>query len=243
MNQVQCLLNFIKASRVTSRKLHLASCESLVNIFFGHDLYKCARLTPYYLAEMSSLGFSDPETWKMLEEGNMLVFKSNISFCGLGVDHALEQEIRSLKVIGGIIGITQNDKALTRYLLTASEITRLVKDVWNGSVEKKGRKEHYQLIKPRRKRVFDNISLVKDGITHHVNNPFSSDQIELINMFSNAVISETSREHITERDSIGQTAYQKFVHDRLLSTSEQSLWDPIKKLNLKMFKDNDKKVV
>ena len=99
MNQVQCLLNFIKASRMANWKLHLASCESLVKFFFAHDLYKYARLTPYYLAEMSSLEVSDPETWKVLEEGNMSVFKSNIPFCGLGVDHALEQEIRSLKVM------------------------------------------------------------------------------------------------------------------------------------------------
>lgn len=124
MNHVQCLLNFIKASRVANWKLHLASCESLVKFFFAPDLYKYARLTPYYLAEMSSLEVSDPETWKVLEEGNMSVVKSYIPFCGLGVDHALEQEIRSLKVIGGI---TQNNKALTRYLVTAPEISRLAR--------------------------------------------------------------------------------------------------------------------
>lgn len=50
--------------------------------------------------------------------------------------------------MGGITGITQNDKALTRYLLTAPEITRLVKDFWNGSVEKETRKVHHQLTKP-----------------------------------------------------------------------------------------------
>ncbi len=190
---------------------------------------------------MSSLEDSDPETWKVLEEGNMSVFKSNIPFCGLGVDHALKQEIKSLKVMGGITGITQNDNALTRYLLTTPEITRLVKDFWNGSVEKEARKEHYQLTKPH-KNVLKNVALVKDGITNHARNPFSSDQTELINLFSNAVVSETSRVHITERDGIGQTAYRKFVEDRLLPTSEQSLWDPMKKINLKMFKDNGKKV-
>lgn len=101
-------------------KLHLASCESLLN--------KYARLKPYYLAEMSSLEVSYPETWKVLEEGNMSVIKSNIPFCGLVVDHALEQQIKSLKVMVGITGIPQNNKALTRYLLTAPEIICLAKD-------------------------------------------------------------------------------------------------------------------
>ena len=52
--------------------------------------------------------------------------------------------------MGGITGITQNDKALTRYLLTAPEVTHLVIDFWNGSVENKAREEHYQLTKPQK---------------------------------------------------------------------------------------------
>ena len=123
--------------------------------------------------------------------------------------------------MGGITGITQNDNALTRYLLTAPEITRLVKDFWNGSVEKEARKEHYQLTKPHKKRVLKNVALVKDGITNHARNPFSSDQTELINLFSNAVVSETSRVHITDRDDIGQTAYRKFMDDRLLPPTSE----------------------
>ena len=89
---------------------------------------------------MSSLEVSDPETWKVLEEGNMSVFKSNIPFCGLGIEHALEQEIRSFKVMERITGITQNDKALTRCLLTAPEITSLVKDFGMVLLKKKQEK-------------------------------------------------------------------------------------------------------
>ncbi len=69
-----------------------------MKFFFAHDLYKYARLTPYYLAEMSSLEDSDPETWKVLEEGNMSVFKSNMPFCCLGVDHARSKKSRASKL-------------------------------------------------------------------------------------------------------------------------------------------------
>lgn len=66
----------------------------------------------------------------------MSEFTSNMPFCGMGVNHVLEQGIRSLKVMGEITEITQNDKALTRYLLTAAEITGGIKDFQNRSAER-----------------------------------------------------------------------------------------------------------
>ena len=54
------------------------------------------------------------------------VFKSYIPFCGLAVDQGLEQEIRNLKIAGGVVGITQNESALSRYFLIAQELTRII---------------------------------------------------------------------------------------------------------------------
>ena len=96
-----------------------------VKYFFAHDLYKYTRLTPYYLADMAELKIKDPETWAALETGEISsVFKVDISFRGLGVDQGLEQEIRNLKIAGGVMGITQNESALSRYFLIAPEPTR-----------------------------------------------------------------------------------------------------------------------
>jgi len=40
-------------------------------------------------------------------------------------DHGIEQENCELKVIGGIVGITQNEKSLDKYLLIAPEVSNL----------------------------------------------------------------------------------------------------------------------
>ena len=96
-----------------------------VKYFVAHDLYKYARLTPYYLADMAELKTKDPETWTALETGEIYSdFKSDIPFCGLGVDQGLEQETRNLKIASGVMGITQNESALSRYFLIAPELTR-----------------------------------------------------------------------------------------------------------------------
>lgn len=39
-------------------------------------------------------------------------------------DHGIEQENRALKVIGEMTGITQNEKALEKYFLIASELSK-----------------------------------------------------------------------------------------------------------------------
>ena len=68
-----------------------------------------------YLAEMASLKVSDPDIWRKFEKGNWVVNRSATSFCALGSDEALEHQNRALKVTGGLVGITQNPRALARF--------------------------------------------------------------------------------------------------------------------------------
>ena len=46
-------------------------------------------------------------------------------FTSIGPDHGFEQENRELKVVGRIVGITQNEKSLDKYFLIAPELSNL----------------------------------------------------------------------------------------------------------------------
>ena len=61
-----------------------------------------ARLTPVYLSQMYQLRNDDPIIWNRFVEGEFSVNKSNVPFSAIGADHALEQENRAVKVLGGI---------------------------------------------------------------------------------------------------------------------------------------------
>ena len=78
---------------------------------------------------MLSLSSEDVETWKFFEGGNFSVNKNNVPFCAIGVDHAMEQENKSIKIAGGITGITLNQTALDRFVLTAPQISQIVEEV------------------------------------------------------------------------------------------------------------------
>ena len=131
MKQIMNLLKFIRSTREGDFTLHLTSLDDNIKYFFAHDLYKYARLSPYYLVDMDNLRHNDNQTWKSLLPEKYFLFQClEFLFCGLGVDQGLEQEIRALKVSGGVIGITQNKSALDRYFLIAPELLRILDSFW-----------------------------------------------------------------------------------------------------------------
>ena len=63
---------------------------------------------PLHLLQMTEITQNDSETWEALEKGDFAIARTGIPFTDLFVDQALEQKIRQLKAVVGIIGITQN---------------------------------------------------------------------------------------------------------------------------------------
>lgn len=61
-------------------------------------------------------------------KGNFCVTKSTAGFTSIAPDHGTGQENRALRVIGRIIGITQNEKALDKYFLIAPELSKFLHD-------------------------------------------------------------------------------------------------------------------
>ena len=72
---------------------------------------------PVHLAHMKALEKEIPLIWDALESGDVCVRKPNTPFTSLLVDQTLEQEMKKLKGIGGITGLTQHDEILDRLLL------------------------------------------------------------------------------------------------------------------------------
>ena len=211
--------------------------------YFAHDLYKYARLVPYHIAQLQQLKEDDTETWRTLED-NFSVTRSGIPFTNLFVDQTLEQQIRALKVAGGITGITQNESALDRYLLIAPEVKRLV-DEFQASHDvscTKKKNIHHQLTGSMASRVQRNAAKLTNSILKYcMGNPFATD-MELMNIASNITVSPIAERDMVERDKKGEEAFKSFVANRLLNaTAKMSMWDPMKKLSLKSFANWQKK--
>ena len=239
MKQVGALLRLIRSCRQNEWELYLGALEEQVKYYFAHDLYKYARLIPVNIAEMKQLETTDPDTWNSLKETDFSVAKTGIPFSNLFVDQALEQQIRELKVVGGITGLTQNEAALERFMMIAPEVTRLVNEFnqsYNTEVQEPSKKEHYQLSGSMSFRILTNAEKIRQSIVKHCEgNPFITDT-GLTNIVSSMAVPDKDKNDIILRDQKGHERFAEYVSNRLVKASAKlSIWDPIKKLNLRTF--------
>ena len=103
---------------------------------------------------------TDPDIYEEFQKGNWVVNKTNIPFCAVGPDHALEQVNRSMKVAGGLIGITQKANARTKFFLIAPEMANLADQAYQmAGITKEVSTHHHELNKSFLKQQEDRIQL------------------------------------------------------------------------------------
>lgn len=235
MRMVMLMLEFIKAVRNGDWVMHLNALEQFTKYFFAKDRLNYARMIPLYLSEMLSLQEIDPTLCEEFASGNWVVNKSKIAFCALGADHALEQVNRWMKVAGGIVGITQNQTARTRFFLVAPELARLkVESKQSADVEKNLSSKHYELTNAARTKVIVSalsLTTTLQGFT----NPFEYDGDDIINIVTKAVVAVDIQRDIETLEQNGSDKFDEFVESRL-KTKSTNFWDPMKKLSLKTWK-------
>ena len=79
---------------------------------------------------LSSLKASDPEIYEEFIQGNWVVNKNaEAPFCA--IDNALEHKNRSMKVSGGLVDITLNEAARTKFFLIAPDLASLAEQAKN----------------------------------------------------------------------------------------------------------------
>ena len=232
MSLFETLLLFIRASREQSWGLHLYSLHSLCPYFFAFNMTNYARMTPVYLSQMFELKDKDQQTWEMMANGCFSVNKSEDPFTAIGADHCLEQENRSLKVLGGIKGIANSSQAVSEYFLSAAEMGSIVGNFCEtfGIEENQSRKrdEHHQLFGSKNKRIYSNTEkILRVFQTHNVNFEASD---SVFNILTRKVLPSKEAECFLNAKEIGKARYEQFVEEKF--DGDGSIWDTIKREKL-----------
>lgn len=239
MKLVVNLLMFISASRKGLWDLHLASLEELCPLFFSQNRLKYAQHVPEYLAKMYALQHSDPEVWEQFQNGNFCVRKSSVPFTSIGVDHALEQENRKMKIMGGLRGLTQRPGALNRFFLIAPELARLSSEAEEMvGVAKSSHKKHHELNNAIVHRHELNIQKLK--VVLQEAEPVLHEETDMVNIVNKTVLPEQAKHDVLRQIEVGLTAYNTFVEERIQGPI--SLWAPMKKVKLLKWSSSGKTV-
>ena len=130
------MFTFIQAVRSGDWMLHLIALELFTKYFFVHNKICYLRMIPLYPAEMVSLVSSDPEIYGEFITENWVVNKNTeVPFCAVGGETALEHLNRSMK---GLVGITLNETARAKFFLIALELVRLTAEAKAMAVSRSG---------------------------------------------------------------------------------------------------------
>ena len=239
MRMVLLMLQFIRAVRNGDWEGHLNALAKLVKYFFAFDKLNYARMTLIYISEMYALWESDPELWQEFSSGNWVVNKSQVASCALGADHALEQVNRWMKVAGGIVGITQNQNARTRFFLVAPELARLKAESKRvANLDQQPSSKHYELSNTARNKLYLSALSLYTKLQEFTN-PFEYEGDDIVNIVTKAVVPENVQNDLANIEKIGSQKLDEFLESRL-KTQRRNVWDPMTKVSLNTWKNSIK---
>ena len=164
-----------------------------------------------------------------------------VRFCAVGGDTGLEHLNRSMKVSGGLVGITLNESARAKFFLIAPELARLTAEAKAMAVLVPERAHHQELTPAVLMHEDNSINKLTETIKTF-NNPFSSDQntnIDLYNLVTKVVMNEKTKKDLVNQSEEGRKLFSAFVQDRI-KTGKINLWAPVKKRNLLTWKTSAK---
>lgn len=97
VKQFETVLMYIRSIREGDIEIHLHSLFEILKYFFAHNNLTYARLIPLQLHAYQLVKKEFLALWQEFLKGNFVITKSKIKFTSIGLDHGLEQEIKSLK--------------------------------------------------------------------------------------------------------------------------------------------------
>ena len=239
MDMVFSLMTFIRAVRSANWELRMSALEDFTKYFFAMDLRNYSAFCAWHVAEMKVLRENDHDTWLELGKGKWAPNKSDIPFCSLGADEALEQENRRMKVQGGIVGITQNTQALNKFFLTSPELAKICS---NGLAPRMMRKSevHHDVSKAATTRYWKNVASMVECLQNFMN-PITYEGNDLVNLVTMTVAPADVARDVCDMPELGLAQYQKFVRQRIIDKTV-NFWDTVSQNKLKLCKTMAKKV-
>eukprot|EP00794_Sanderia_malayensis_P017161 gene17161-18883_t len=142
-----------------------------------------------------------------------------LPFIAIGVDHAVEQENKLLKIDGGLRGIANNEKARNCFFVAAPIINRLCSELQERHTVPK---QHHNLIPFQISKQAEWVKRIKDTIEEHMNS-FSSDDCGIFrNMVTNAVVEERFVQDSVKVTAKGKASLEVFENERLVKGTKNT---------------------
>ena len=150
---------------------------------------------------------------------NWVINKNNrVSFCAVEVDNALEYLIRSMRVFGALVGITQNERARAKFFLIAPELAKLASEAISmAGVSLHTPEQHHNLsaaiVAREDKGVQQLIAAIKSFANPFSVSKDSASNNDLYNLVTKVVMSKEINYDLRQQSETGRKLFNTFVDE------------------------------
>ncbi len=208
----------------------------MIHDIFVFDHYLYARWLSIHIDDLLRLKERCPSIWEEFTKGHFVTQKTSNRFSCLAHDHIHEQFNAVMKGDGGIVGITENEAALHRWMTSGPEIARLIKE-YQSRYQKDSKQtesvHHEQTTSIQKRFAKDVLKLVE--VMGAMGNPFKgNNNNQLVTLDTKVIMDDKATIELRNLDNLGKTQYENFVTKRL--HGDKTIYDPIAKNNIQLFK-------
>ena len=175
--------------------------------FFAHDKRNydsCVPCSDVILESIRSRNLSSVHPRKL---GSEQEINAEAPFCAVGADNALEHKHRSMKVSGGLVGITLNGGARTTFFPIAPELTSLAEQAKNmAGVSSKPQGRYHNLTTAVLAREQKGVAQLTATIERFTN-PFPDAHTDLFNLMTKVFMPETVKKDLCKQSKIGMRLF------------------------------------
>ena len=233
------VLSFVRSIRTSNFQLYIDSLRNLAPWFFIMDRTHYARWVSVHIRDMIDLKRRSPKVFVEFSAGRFTVNKTNRPFSAIAVDHAHEQMNAAVKGDGGVIGLTENEAALRRWLIAGPEIARILQQWETGNCELGTAVDTVDMPVHHEMKASVQSSFLKEvkgfiAKVEELGNPFLDDSGTLCGLQTKDVLEPTKAANVCMILQQAKCQYHDFVKERLVDRTV-SLFKPIKRNKIAPF--------
>ena len=229
---------FISSSRHAIWDAHQYAKSMLLPFLFASNRTIYARYMPYLFLQMNRL---PKEALESFNQGNFVAKLTPGTFNSVWMDYVLEAtENKALKSSGGIIGLTYQNNALTRWFLSRPVTAKYSVNFKESLKQQEGSSGHHTDTQSYKRSYNEDVKKMVDLFEDTFVDPFTmnSPPLRLINFATGIQVSEEVESSLLNCHRDGERLLEQFVSDRFMTQNgheepSKSFYDPVPKHNVK----------
>ncbi len=194
--------------------MYIEALGSIIPWKFAMDHFHYARWLSVHVRDLMQLECECPTVWDEFLKGHFVTQKTCHKFSMMAHDQIHEQLNAIVKGDGGVIGITENESALQRWMIPGPEIARVISEISMNS-KSKSKHCHHEQIPSIQSRFATNVRNVVD-VFNDMGNPFTETSTDLLALDTKIIMADEVIQSVKTAEDLGKKQYKAFIEERMV---------------------------